>query len=169
MGSIWYPARFLKTASPVRSSQLADIFNQCIEQRTFPDDLKIKKSPRSSSLGKDYPGNYRQIFLKSYCTNSCINFWQTIKCWVISNGDSETLRSTIHALQKSVNNRLLNVDKEKTNALIFLDVKKAFDTVDGNTLLKKLSSYGFQDKELSLMHSNSPFTKLIDKFLFTAP
>ena len=36
---------------------------------------------------------------------------------------------------------------------MFLDMKKAFDTVDHNILLKKLSCYGLQGKELSFMPS----------------
>ena len=64
-----------------------------------------------------------------------------------------SLHSTIHALQKSVNNWLLNIDRGNANAVIFFDLKKAFDTVDHDILLQKLSSYGLQDKELSLFES----------------
>ena len=67
-----------------------------------------------------------------------------------------SLHSTVHALQKSVNNWLLNIGKRKVNAVIFRDLKKAFDIMYHNILLKKLSCYGLQGKELPLMHSYVP-------------
>ena len=45
------------------------------------------------------------------------------------------------ALMASTNDWYLNIDKGKYTGLIFIDLKKAFDTVDREILLKKLKMY----------------------------
>ena len=148
--------RLLKIASPAISSQLAVIFNQCIEQGIFPDDLKIGKvvsifkSGKKKTLGTIDPYQYCQHFAfyqqlyKHFTDNNLLGD----KKWGF-----QSIHSTIHALQKSINNWLLNIDRGKTNAVIFLDLKKTFDTVDHDILLEKLSCHGLQDNELFLFQS----------------
>ena len=52
------------------------------------------------------------------------------------------LHSTVTALLEATNKWAYDIDSGKVNAIMFLDLKKAFDTVDHEILLGKLKVYG---------------------------
>ena len=56
------------------------------------------------------------------------------------------LNSTTTSLISSTDHWHENMDNNRMNLAIFLDLRKAFDTVDHNILIKKLNSYGIVDR-----------------------
>ena len=56
--------------------------------------------------------------------------------------------STVTAMLRNSDDWLLNIDKGWLNGVIFFDLKKAFDTIDHDILLVKLSKYEVLENEL---------------------
>ncbi len=61
--------------------------------------------------------------------------------------------STTTALLENTDSWLLNMDSGLVNGVLFLDLCKAFDTVNHEILIKKLFTYGIQNKSLDWFKS----------------
>ena len=64
-----------------------------------------------------------------------------------------SLHSTVTALLDMTNHWCFNIDRGMVSGGIFLDLKKAFDTVDHDLLFKKLKHYGVQGPTLAWFKS----------------
>ena len=76
------------------------------------------------------------------------------------------MHSTLTALIEATNSWAIDIDRGLVNAVVFLDLKKAFDTVDHDILLRKLKYYGicwtshqwfasYLDNRTQICHLNS--------------
>ena len=63
------------------------------------------------------------------------------------------LHSTVTCLLRNTDDWYNGMDLRRLGRLLFMDLKKAFDTVDHNILCKKLELYGVQQRELSSFKS----------------
>ena len=61
--------------------------------------------------------------------------------------------STASALLDCTNDWYVNLDRKMFNLVVLIDLKKAFDTVDHQILLRKLELYGIKAQALSLLKS----------------
>ena len=74
---------------------------------------------------------------------------------LIHSGQSgfRSFHSVLTCLLKCTNDWYLNMEKGRYASVSFIDIKKAFDTVDHQILLNKLKVYGISGKEMTWFES----------------
>ena len=63
------------------------------------------------------------------------------------------MHSTLTALLETTNNWSINIDNGLLNGVLFIDLKKAFDTIDHEIILRKLANYGVDQSALRVFAS----------------
>ena len=147
------PVKLLKLAKQIISEPLARIFNQSICSGIFPAKLKCAKIvPVFKGEDNTLPENYRPISLLSTYNRifeklMYIRLTKFVTKFNILYDQQYGFRSkhsTQHAILDIVNTILQNMDDRKFSCGIFIDLKKAFDTVNHEILLAKLENYGIR-------------------------
>ena len=141
-------SRILKLSANVIAPSLTMTFNQTILTGIFPNDWKIARiTPFFKSDAKDKMTNYRPISVISIIfkiaeksIHDQIYNYLHISYNLLANCQHgfRPLHSTVTTLLDITNEWYKNIDVGKLNGIVFLDLKKTFDTVDHNILLKKL-------------------------------
>ena len=156
------PVKFLKLSKNIISEFLVFIFNKCISLGTYPSLLKVAKViPLYKEGPKDDCSNYRPISLLMHINKVFEKLIHTrlysfLHKNKILNGNQYGFRknsSTAFAIYDLIENKLQNLDESLITCALFVDLSKAFDTVDHGILLKKLQHYGIRGVPLNLFKS----------------
>ena len=157
------PIRVLLQPSPIICPILSNLYNHLMQARKFPDELKIgKTSPIFKKGNPELIENYRpvstlpifaKIFEKLIHTR-LYNFFTSQNClsdkqfgFRKGHSTSSALNHAVHQIEDALKNNGKHV------LGIFIDLSKAFDTIDHKILLKKLERCGIRGNAYDLMES----------------
>ena len=147
------PTNLLKEFSLHFSAPISIIINKSLEEGIFPQSLKIalvcaifKKNEKTSCA------NYRPISLLSNISkiyervmfNRVEHFLNESNIIYEHQYGFRKKYSTNHALLSIVEKIRTSLDNKQFACGVFVDLQKAFDTVDHKILLSKLSHYGIK-------------------------
>jgi hypothetical protein len=148
------PHKFFEVSLDTISSILSKILNISFQTGTYPDSLKtVKVVPIFKNKGSPLEvSNYRPISLLS---NIDKIFEKAVKKRIISFLDHNNIicdkqfgfrskHSTNHALISLTETIRKQLDSGNFSCGVFIDLQKAFDTVDHQILLGKLGHYGIR-------------------------
>lgn len=168
------PSRLLKLSAPVISDSLAFLFNFSLISGKFPAEWKIAKVSAIFKKGSKLDiGNYRPISVLPILSKVLeklvhLQVYKYLQDNNILKREQSGFRSK-HSTQTSLHYILEDIYKRTNNCemvgLVALDLRKAFDTVDHQILMDKLSHYGIYEQWFkSYISDRKQFTSVDGKF-----
>ena len=154
--------KLLKYLVPAMIKPLTLIINQSLVTGIFPEKLKIAKvSPFFKKYDITIMDNYRPVSLLTATSKvfEKVVFTQLYEyfdknCLFYSNQYGfRKLHSTELAGLELTDRILKDIDERNVSLAIFMDLSKAFDTLDHQILLKKLHNYGITGPALKWFSS----------------
>ena len=145
------PTKILKENSDILASPIKHIINLSFQEGCFPQLLKLADiCPIFKKNNKNKCENYRPISLLSNLSklferamhSRLYDFLENSAILYDLQFGFRKKHSTDHALIDIIENIKEKLDKQVYSCGVFIDLEKAFDTVNHNILIQKLNFYG---------------------------
>ena len=161
-GPVSIPLKMIKDVVDIIVVPLCHIINISFATGVFPDILKIAKVHPLHKGGSTLdPNNFRPISLLSIFDKiieklmhkRLYEFLEVNNILFENQFGFRKNNSTVYALMEITEKIKESIDNNKLGCGIFIDLKKAFDTVNHKILLSKLEHYGIRGNLLSWFES----------------
>ena len=146
-----YSPKVIKSVMHSIVQPLTDIFNMSFSSGIFPDRLKVARvTPIFKADDKQIVSNYRPVsvlpifskILERLMYNRLLNYLEVNALISDKQFGFRNNHSTYMALAKLVDRITSELEQRRHCVGIFIDLSKAFDTLDHGVLLSKLNLYG---------------------------
>ena len=147
------PINIIKKSASIIAPVLVETFNHCMKLGIFPESLKIGKiTPIFKKGNPQLLDNYRPvsiipIFAKIFekvIYSRLYSFLTAMNVIYDKQFGFRKNHSTTHAINYSIDKILGEIEAKNHVIGIFVDLSKAFDTIDHQKLLTKLEHYGIR-------------------------
>ena len=160
-GPVQVPNTFLKIIARPLSQVLTTIINRSIFSGYVPSVMKIGKQTPVHKGGDISIRNYRPItvcssiskILEKIVRDRVLKYINRVKILNKCQFGFRNKHSTNHAIMNLTELTLEGLENGLKVGGVFLDIAKAFDTVNHRYLLRKLEYYGFRGRTLMWMES----------------
>ena len=156
------PIKLLKIVGCSISPLLALLINQSFQSGIYPDKVKISKVISLVKKGNpELPSNYRLMSLLSIFSKICeklmykriYSFLEVHTILYSLQFGFQKNHSSGHALVSLTESVKNTLDNKRLGCGIFIDLQRAFDTVNHKSLLSKLEHYGIRGFALEWFRS----------------
>ena len=150
-------ARLLKTTAPAVAKSLTHLFNCSLRTGKIPQEWKaanvtpVPKKGRKEDVNSYRPVSVLPVIAKVFEAVVHRQLYQYLEeNQLLDSAQSgfRPMHSSLDALLKTTDDWRRALDRNKIVGAVFIDLSKAFDSIDHELLLCKLDKYGVQGNEL---------------------